>query len=197
MVVFGIMSSAPTPPLSASQSWNPGVIELCYLGELIESKVAHEISLIRHRMTWLVVSASFLFGAFAAILTHSANAAAAATNAVTSQPGVQVSPTATRLLVLLPFLGVLLVVFVLPSLWAARAVMRALSTPRASIEAKLQKLTSDLELPILGSGKSRGKLWWTSTCGDVSLLGVPVLLFLAWGAVLWVRADVKVNFGPP
>jgi hypothetical protein len=202
VVAFKIMSSVPLAPLSAQSSsaqssWDRDVIKLCYLGELIESKVAHEISLTGHRMTWLVVSESFLFGAFAAVLTYSANAVAATANAVASQPGVQVSQTATTLLILLPALGMLLVLFVLPSLWAARAVMMELLTARASIETKLQDLTFK-NLPILGSGESRGKLKWTSTCGDVSLLGVPVLLFFAWGAVFYARMQLTpLNFGPP
>jgi hypothetical protein len=159
------------------------VAELCCLGELVESKIAHEISLIGHRMTWLVVSESFLFGAFALLLT-----------------GMDISKTlpqtSTMLLWFLPLIGISLVILVSFSLRAARAVLEALLEPRESIENALQNIVLG-NLPSLG--KNRGKLQWTRTWGNVSLYGVPIMLLCAWGGILTVRllnSHAEVHLGP-
>ena len=149
---------------------------LCSLGSLIESKIAHEISLLGHRMTWLVISESFLFSAFSIILT-SAN---------------MVTKTAPVLLLLLPSVGIAVVLFVYPSLFAAHRVMAALLRSRSEIERKLISLTQ-IKLPELGglTDTRNPELGWTLWCGSLPVWCVPAVILVAWILVLLIRISLS------
>jgi hypothetical protein len=159
----------------------PTITELISLGWLIENKVAHEISLIGHRMTWLVVSESFLFSAFAAILTSTPH----------------MTRTADMLLGVIPILGILIIVLVWPSLIAARAVLQALLDPRGDIEDSLKGSFTGIKIPNLGAKSREDYLKWTRWAGDLSIFGVPLTLLIAWGATLYIRTTLTVTIVQP
>lgn len=73
---------------------------------LIASKLAHEDNLIGQRTTWLVMSQSFLFGAFAALVTEMSHAGTA-------------GPVAKLLRIVIPLVGVLLPFLVMLAVGAA------------------------------------------------------------------------------
>jgi len=78
---------------------------------LIASEIKHEDDLISQRTTWLVISQSFLFGTFVAVLGLKTEAGLAA--------------AFTKLLVVvIPFVGVLLPIVVLLALYAAGSAIR-------------------------------------------------------------------------
>ena len=78
---------------------------------LIASEIKHEDDLIGQRTTWLVISQSFLFGTFVAVL---------------ALPGetVMEAAYAKLLVVVIPLVGVLLPIVVLLALYAAASAIR-------------------------------------------------------------------------
>jgi hypothetical protein len=78
---------------------------------LIASEIKHEDDLIGQRTTWLVISQSFLFGTFVAVL---------------SLPGetAMEAAYAKLLVVVIPLVGVLLPIVVLLALYAAASAIR-------------------------------------------------------------------------
>jgi hypothetical protein len=158
--------------------------DLCCLGSLIETKISHEINLIGYRMAALVISESFLFGAFAVIL---------------ASPGSSTDPTTTimTLLLGLPVLGFFLVLFAWPSLFAARRVMQALCRARGDVDKMLQKLTSkDVpHLPNLGIETREPSLKSTLWLGDLPLNAVPALLAVTWLLAFLARFTLVAKIG--
>jgi hypothetical protein len=78
---------------------------------LIASEIKHEDDLIGQRTTWLVISQSFLFGTFVAVL------------ALKGETGMAAA-FAKLLLVLIPLVGVLMPIMVLLAVSAAAAAIR-------------------------------------------------------------------------
>ena len=74
---------------------------------MIDAEIRHEDDLIGQRMTWLVISQSFLFGTFAALVGLKGGVVSGAAGAV------------RLLLLLVPLVGVLLPVFLLVAMSAA------------------------------------------------------------------------------
>jgi hypothetical protein len=165
-------------PQEASQKENAAsdVTELCSLGELIESKVGHEINLIDHRMTWLVVSESFLFGAFAAVVAS-------------LNPKI---PLHAVLLWLLPVVGICVVVLVYPSLIAAHFVMADLIKARGVIECKLKDAGFEY-LPKVGGRATRDRRW-TYLAGAVPMWFVPIVILAAWVIVV-LSVSHRITWG--
>jgi hypothetical protein len=78
---------------------------------LIASEIKHEDDLIGQRTTWLVISQSFLFGTFVAVLSLPGETAMAVAYA-------------KLLVVVIPLVGVLLPIVVLLALYAAASAIR-------------------------------------------------------------------------
>jgi hypothetical protein len=78
---------------------------------LIASEIKHEDDFLSGRTTWLVISQSFLFGTFVAVIVLSGRAGMAAA-------------VAKLLLVVIPLVGVLLPIVILLSLYAAASAIR-------------------------------------------------------------------------
>jgi hypothetical protein len=78
---------------------------------LIASEIKHEDDLLSARTTWLVISQSFLFGTFVAVIGLSGRAG-------------KVAAVAKLLLVVIPLAGVLLPIVILLSLYAAASAIR-------------------------------------------------------------------------
>jgi hypothetical protein len=89
---------------------------------LIASKIAHEDGLVGQRVTWLVMSQSFLFGAFAALLVG------------VTQGGV-LAPLLKLLELVIPFIGILLPFMVLLAVGAATGALSRWRAERARILA--------------------------------------------------------------
>jgi hypothetical protein len=161
-------SSSPVVQTAGTANWRDSVSDLCSLGELIETKIGHEIALMGHRMEWLVVAEAFLFGAFATVL------------AATS-----IDPFAKYfMLFLLPVLGISITVFAAISLRAALAVSRALVIARGVIDKELKHATGMKELPNLGLESREPSLLWTENHGRVTVWCVPPTIFAAWVVIL-------------
>jgi hypothetical protein len=129
---------------------------------LIAFKIQHEDDLIGQRTTWLVMSQSFLFGAFVAVVAE------------VSRAGT-VPPLARLLLLVIPLVGVLLPFLVLLAVGAATFALWQWRTERDRIlvtpEAK------DLDWPTLERAA-------VLVCGQL-LPHVAALGFLAaWIAIL-------------
>ena len=78
---------------------------------LIASEIKHEDDLIGQRTTWLVISQSFLFGTFVAVLALKREAGLAAT-------------FAKLLVVVIPLVGVLLPMVILLAMYAAASAIQ-------------------------------------------------------------------------
>jgi hypothetical protein len=99
---------------------------------LIASKIAHEDNLVGQRVTWLVMSQSFLFGAFAALLASMSQGPAPA-------------PLANLLEIVIPLVGVLLPFLVLLAVSAATGALSRWRAERARILATTE--AKDLDWP--------------------------------------------------
>jgi hypothetical protein len=113
---------------------------------LIASEIKHEDDLLSARTTWLVISQSFLFGTFVAVIGLSGRAG-------------KVAAVAKLLLVVIPLAGVLLPIVILLSRYAAASAIRQwraqhdrlCATPRGKVS--------------FGRGSSTRPVWWPSaTC---------------------------------
>lgn len=156
-------------PTYPGKNWTSAdVQELCALAALVESRVAHEVNFIGNRMTWLVVSESFLFTAFATILTV---------------PNAQVTATARCLAISLPVLGVSIAAIVWPSVLAATKVMHALTQTRGTIDKQIKRLAIPNWISL---GTESREPWLRDTVarGDWPVKYVPPLLIAAWLAVI-------------
>jgi hypothetical protein len=89
---------------------------------LIASKIAHEDNLVGQRVTWLVMSQSFLFGAFAALLAG-------------MRDGIMPAALAKLLSVVIPLVGILLPFLVLLAVGAATGALSKWRAERARILA--------------------------------------------------------------
>ncbi len=87
---------------------------------MIASKIQHEDNLIGQRTTWLVISQSFLFGAFVAVVAEVGRAGT-------------VPPLAKLLLVVIPLMGMLLPALVLLAVGAATFSLRQWRAERERI----------------------------------------------------------------
>jgi hypothetical protein len=167
------MTSVPIET-KRDDGWNSDVSKLCSLATLVEAKLGHEVTLLGHRMEWLGVSESFLFGAFAVVLTSGTK---------------ETVPAHLRfvMLILLLSIGIALAVVVFFSLRAALTVSRALRTPRGIIEERLKTVTGIRELPNLGNEDTREKsLRWTLEWGSATAKWVPLLIVAIWVLVLFL-----------
>jgi hypothetical protein len=119
-----------------------------------------ELTLINERMTWLVVSESFMFSAF--------------TVAVANQEKAIVLNTVVYLM---PSIGFLMALLVYPGLLAAHFTAKWLKEERHRFELRLP---DDLQVKLLASKR-------THVLGSMPAFVIPVLLLLVWGVIIVVR----------
>lgn len=153
--------------------------KICSLGSLIESRIGHEIALIGHRIQWLVVSESFLFGAFATILASR-----------TDSYGSSFSKAA--IVYMLPILGMLLAMLAWISVLQALRVSEALLKTRGNIDRTLTKRIASLDWPHLGLKREGKGLRGTDFWGKTSAFCVPPLLAMAW-LYLFLMISIKAG----
>lgn len=146
------------------------ITELCAIGELIESKMSHEVSLLGHRMEWLVVSEAFLFAAFTLVLTDGKHL------------GLQLR---IFLFCFYAALGAFLAYSARKSIKAALAVTGPLLKARGEIEDRLKNCTDLKELPNLGPIREK-EIESTVSDGNFSAQWVPLAIGVAWALLLIV-----------
>jgi hypothetical protein len=129
---------------------------------LIASKIAHEDNLVGQRVTWLVMSQSFLFGAFAALLASMSHGPAPA-------------PVANLLEIVIPLVGILLPFLVLLAVSAATAALSQWRAERARILETTE--AKDLDWPHF---EHRVGLLFGQLLPPATALG----FLLAWVAIL-------------
>ena len=130
---------------------------------LIADQIRHEDNLIGQRMSWLVISQSFLFGTFATLVGYTGGVSAAA--------GV-----VRLLLILIPLVGVMLPILVLAAMGAA---IYAISQWRAERDRILETPEAkQLDWPRL---KHRSGV---TALGQLLPIAVSVGFTLAWIVIL-------------
>jgi hypothetical protein len=123
-----------------------------------------ELTLISERMSWLVISESFIFSAF--------------TVAVANQERVVILGL---LAWIMPLVGFLQALFVYPALLAAARTAKRLKQERGQFELKLPE---DLRLNLRASAREQ-------VLGDVPTYVIPVMLGLVWTAIIIALALVQ------
>ena len=131
---------------------------------MIAAEIRHEDDLIGARISWLVISQSFLFGTFAALVGQRGGVVRGAAGAV------------RLLLLLIPLVGVLLPLVVLAAIAAASY---AISQWRAERE-RITKMpeAKDLDWPRLSHRRQ------VTVLGQLLPYAVSIGFMLAWLAVL-------------
>jgi ABC-type uncharacterized transport system fused permease/ATPase subunit len=117
-----------------------------------------ELSLINERMTWLVVSESFMFSAY--------------TMAIANHDKALVLNT---LVFLMPIVGLLLALLVYPGLLAAHFTAKWLKEERHLFELRLPK---GLQVKLLAPRRAH-------VLGSVPAFVIPVMLVTVWGVIIW------------
>ena len=148
------------PESSEVFSFEPGDIfyVLSQIARLAEG-IKAEFDLIAGRMTWLMISESFIFSAFATAIA----------NYRPDHPGVD---TLRYLIRILPFLGMLLTVTVYVAIVAA---LSAIDTLKRQRDRMIAGLPAQLRIDLI-SARSRQQ-WW----GNLPAHSLPPVLFLGSG----------------
>ena len=131
---------------------------------MIADEIRHEDDLIGARMTWLVISQSFLFGTFVALVGQRGGVVSGAAGAV------------RLLLILIPLVGVLLPVLVLASMAAASYAISQWRAERNRITGMPE--AEQLDWPHL---KHRRQV---VVLGQLLPYAVSIGFLLAWVAIL-------------
>lgn len=126
--------------------------QLTRLGVAIDK----ELTLITERMSWLVISESFIFSAF--------------TVAVANQEKTMVLSIFAWLM---PLVGFLLAFFVYPALLAAHSTAKRLKEERQQFELRLPE---DLRVNLLASKREH-------CLGTVPAFMIPAMLLLVWSVI--------------
>jgi hypothetical protein len=151
------------PPVSGLPNYGPDgrLAYLLKLSQAIESRIAYETGWIGQRMTWLVVSQSFLFGAFVSAAAHDT----------------------VRFLVffkwLLALIGLVIATFAYLAIRAAKWVGSDLLTLRSLVDIAIQEQPGLATWPVLGlvrTGLSQGSVRQGSLASHV----IPISLIAAW-----------------
>jgi hypothetical protein len=133
---------------------------LKYRLDRLDALLKTEFDLISHRMTWLVISQSFLFAAFSG----------AAANSTAHQ-------VLKRMLWIIPFMGILIDALVYLAVIAAHSVIRKLKRLRYPVEL-LASETFGCEIASVDLHR------WEHKFGTLPPYVVPPSLALAWGLIL-------------
>ncbi len=126
----------------------------------IGAAIDKELTLINERMTWLVVSESFMFSAYTMALANHDKAIVLNT-----------------LVFLMPLVGLLLALLVYPGLLAAHFTAKWLKEERHQFELRLPE---DLQVKLLAPTRAH-------VLGSVPAFVIPVMLISVWGVVIWWR----------
>lgn len=130
-----------------------------------DGQIRIEFELIGHRMTWLVISQSFLFSAFATTLGLADRA-----------DGVGHATKALRLL--LPWLGMLAALLAGIAIAAAHAVIIRLKGRRDDLEQEAERAFGYDRLGVSGST-------WPHLFGNAASVLLPWVLVAVWAFLLW------------
>jgi hypothetical protein len=129
--------------------------QLTRLGAAIDK----ELTLMSERMSWLVISESFIFSAFTvAVANH--------------EKGMVLSALAY----LMPLVGFLLALLVYPGLLAAHITAKRLKAERHQFELRLPEA---LQVRLLAPKRAH-------LLGSVPAFVIPVMLVLVWSAIIVV-----------
>jgi len=157
----------PPPNTGANPYTEPRVEYLLKLSQLIEGRIVFEASWIGQRMSWLIISQSFLFGAFATAAAH---------------PEISLLTFAKWLI---PVIAGIQVVFTYIAIVAAKEVGVELARMRGVVDAAIKGLLPGVRdgWTILGVerfGRASGTYWRGGLAGDV----IPITLLVAWATLL-------------
>jgi hypothetical protein len=143
--------------------FDPGEVSnaLAQIARLTEG-VKTEFDLIAGRMTWLVVSESFIFSAFAAVLS-------------TYRPDHHHALVLLYVLWVMPLTGMLLAAAVYVAILAADIALRSLKAQR---DRMIEHLPRELRIDLI-STQSRIQ-WW----GNVPTHIIPPVFILIWAGAL-------------
>jgi hypothetical protein len=131
----------------------------------LDDQIRVEFDLIGHRMTWLVISQSFLFSAVSLTVNNSVNPSA-----------VKISEL---LRWLIPIIGIITCISVGLATFAARSVINKLKRQRDPLESQDP---TDYQLESIGVRSSS----WEHKIGNIPSLILPWVLCIAWFLVfLW------------
>ncbi|MCI0465889.1 MAG: hypothetical protein L0Y57_02615 [Beijerinckiaceae bacterium] len=130
----------------------------------LSDSIEKEYTLVNDRMTWLVVSEAFIFGAFA-------------TAAAGYPSGSEITILVNWLLFLMPVLGLLMAAFVIPAIYAAHSAAARLKNGREAYE---NLLPERLRVASISAND------WEHHWGNIPPLWVPLLIIAAWAALLIV-----------
>lgn len=145
-----------TPQSSPAQSNE----EIKYRLDRLDALIKFEFDLIGYRMTWLVVSQSFLFTAFSVAASNHMN-----------------HPILGRMLWLLPSVGICVSAIVYFAILAAHSVVRKLKGIRKPLEETANKQFSCEKASVEADR-------WEHMLGNVPPYTVPLILTLAWAILL-------------
>jgi hypothetical protein len=154
------MTMKATSKLSTDTYLGKHLFEIC---NLIETKIAHEFSLINHRITWLATSQSFLFIAVATLL---------AIHKCPMHPAINV------FLIFIPMLGLVLSIQIFRAVNAALTVLKDHLLPeRADLVTECNRLAGT-RFATLGPDRL------TDFVGAIPAKWIPSAFIISWLFVL-------------
>lgn len=157
----------PMKPPFLEEEYPLAISQLGRLGGAIDK----EFSLVSDRMTWMVISESFIFSAF--------------TSASVNFKGELASKTLVKcLLILLPLLGIFLAWIVTPAIKAAHSAAFTLKDQRDEFEGRMPKGLQIILISSKGHEHSKGNLPPT---------WVPRVIIVIWTVLLCVTVWVLQN----
>lgn len=137
----------------------------------IDEQIRMEYDLMGQRMSWMVISQSFLFSAIALTANSSVEAS--------------MRKVIDLLRILIPFVGTLSCLFAIASIFAARSVINRLKNLRSSLEDTLYVQNNEDKFYKLGVRQSE----WQHSFGNFPTSFLPFTLACIWliilTAVIW------------
>ncbi|MCI0599012.1 MAG: hypothetical protein L0Y60_05765 [Beijerinckiaceae bacterium] len=163
-------SGSAVDPRNFQESEISAVVQqLTRLSDAIEK----EYTLVNDRMTWLAVSETFIFGAFATAATG-----------YPGQSGSEITILVNWLLFLMPVLGLLMAASVIPAIYAAHSAATRLKNGRQAYE---NLLPERLRVPAISAND------WEHHWGNIPPQWVPLLIITSWAALLIVTVSVLLR----
>jgi hypothetical protein len=151
----------PSPPVAFEPADVPHALaQIARLGETLKA----EFDLIAARMSWLVISESFIFSAFATVIAS-------------YRPDHPLGGVLRYLGWVLPFVGMFLTVCVYAALLAAQSAVGFLKRQR---DRMMAGLPPQLRIDLISADSRQN--WW----GNLTPLLIPPVLFLIWAGALAV-----------
>jgi uncharacterized integral membrane protein len=139
----------------------------------IDDAISKEFSLVSERMTWLVISESFIFAAF--------------TSAVANyRPEHKMALSLLFLVWILPLVGFLFALLVYPAILAAHVAAFKLKTLREELEVKLPQ---ELQITLISSKNKEHFL------GNIPPYAIPPIIILMWVVLVIVLLVLSARGG--